>query len=149
MPEAGASSLIRVRIDAAGDCTNIMRTIEERAAPFTIKAKTTADLCAALSRVPRACWRTVDVDTDGKPSREVAEVTFARGECTTQASTSGSSQSARRSALASTRTCLMPRFRSQGPRPHDHPAQIWRESPASASLHCRQRAARPGDFVFQ
>jgi hypothetical protein len=31
---AGASSLIRVRIDAAGDCTKIMRTIDEKKAHF-------------------------------------------------------------------------------------------------------------------
>lgn len=81
---AGASSLIRVRIDAAGDCTRIMRTIDEKKAHFIIKAKTTADLCAAIYRVPRGCWVTVDVDADGKPSRQVAEVDFARGEWTAQ-----------------------------------------------------------------
>ena len=30
--------------------------------------------------MPRGCWRTVDVDADGKPTRQVAEVDFARGE---------------------------------------------------------------------
>jgi hypothetical protein len=81
---AGASSLIRVRIDAAGDCTKIMRTIEEKKAHFIIKARTTADLCAAIYRVPRGCWRTVDEDADGKPTRQVAEVDFTRGEWTAQ-----------------------------------------------------------------
>jgi hypothetical protein len=77
---AGASTLIRVRIDAAGDCTKVMRTVDEKKAHFLIKAKTTADLCAAIYRVPRGCWRTVDVDADGQPSRQVAEVDFCRGE---------------------------------------------------------------------
>lgn len=81
---AGASTLIRVRIDAAGDCTRLMRTVAEHKAQFLIKAKTTADLCAAICRVPRGCWRTVDVDADGQPARQVAEVDFARGEWNAQ-----------------------------------------------------------------
>jgi len=77
---AGPRTAIRVRIDAAGDCTAVMRTIDEKLAHFVIKAKTTSDLCTAIYRVPRGCWRTVDVDADGKPTRQVAEVDFARGE---------------------------------------------------------------------
>ena len=77
---AGASTLIRVRIDAARDCTKVMGTVEECKAQFVIKAKTTPDLCTAIWRVPPGCWRTVDEDADGKPSRQVAEVDFARGE---------------------------------------------------------------------
>jgi hypothetical protein len=76
----GPKTVIRVRIDAAGDCTSVMRTIDQKMAHFLIKAKTTGDLCAAIYRVPRGCWRTVDVDADGKPTRQVAEVDFARGE---------------------------------------------------------------------
>jgi DDE family transposase len=76
----GPKTLIRVRIDAAGDCTAVMRTIDEKKAHFLTKAKTTADLCTAIYRVPRGCWRTVDTDADGNPTRQVAEVDFARGE---------------------------------------------------------------------
>jgi hypothetical protein len=76
----GPKTVIRVRIDAAGDCTAVMRAINEERAHFLIKAKTTSDLCTAIYRVPRGCWRTVDVDADGKPTRQVAEVDFARGE---------------------------------------------------------------------
>jgi hypothetical protein len=76
----GPKTLIRVRIDAAGDCTAVMRTIDEKRAHFLTKAKTTADLCTAIYRVPRGCWRTADTDADGKPTRQVAEVDFARGE---------------------------------------------------------------------
>jgi hypothetical protein len=76
----GDKTLIRVRIDAAGDCTTVMRAIDEKKAQFLIKARTTPDLCTAIYRVPRGCWRTVDVDADGKPTRQVAEVDFTRGE---------------------------------------------------------------------
>jgi hypothetical protein len=81
---AGAKASIRVRIDAAGDCTTVMRTVEGEGAHFLVKARTTADLCTAIFRVPRGCWRTVDVDADGKPSRQTAEVNFARGEWNSQ-----------------------------------------------------------------
>jgi hypothetical protein len=77
---AGAKTLIRVRIDSAGDCTTVMRAIDEKGAHFLIKGKPTADVCAAVYRVPRGCWRTVDVDADGKPTRQVAEVSFERAE---------------------------------------------------------------------
>lgn len=76
----GDKTLIRVRIDAAGDCTAVMRAIDEKKAHFLIKARTTPDLCTAIYRVPRGCWCTVDVDADGKPTRQVAEVDFTRGE---------------------------------------------------------------------
>ena len=45
---AGASTLIRVRIDSAGDCTRMMRTINRKGAQFIIKGKTTPDLCTAI-----------------------------------------------------------------------------------------------------
>jgi hypothetical protein len=76
----GPKTVIRTRVDAAGDCTALMRTIDEKKAQFLIKAKTTRDLCDAITRVLPACWRTVDVDADGKPTRQVAEVDFAREE---------------------------------------------------------------------
>ena len=76
----GAKTLIRMRIDSAGDCTRVMRTIDEKGAHFLIKGKTTSDLCSAIYRVPPGCWCTVDVDADGKPTRQVAEVDFERDE---------------------------------------------------------------------
>jgi hypothetical protein len=75
---AGASTIIRVRIDSAGDCSKLMQTVEQKKAVYLVKAKTTADLCSAIYRVPRGCWRTVDTDADGKPTRQVAEVDFTR-----------------------------------------------------------------------
>ena len=72
----GPDTVILVRIDSAGDCTAVMRTIDEKKARFLIKARMTGDLCTAIYRVPRGCWRTVDVDADGKPTRQVAEGEF-------------------------------------------------------------------------
>ncbi len=77
---AGANTMIRVRIDSAGDCTKFMKTVEEKKAHYLIKAKTTADLYSAICRVPRGSWRTVDTDADVEPTRQVAEVDFTRGE---------------------------------------------------------------------
>jgi len=77
---AGPKPVLMVRIDSAGDCTAVMRAIVEEKACFRIKARPTADLCDAIYRVPRGCWRTVDVDADGQPTRQVAEVDFARDE---------------------------------------------------------------------
>lgn len=76
----GPKTLLYVRIDAAGDCAEIMSTIHERGAFFLTKGRMTPDLCGAISHVPK--WRTVDRDADGKPTRQVAEIEFARGEWT-------------------------------------------------------------------
>jgi len=76
----GSKPMIMARIDCAGDCTRVMKTITEEGAYFRVKARPTADLCAAIYRVPKGCWRTVDVDADGKPTRQVAEVAFEREE---------------------------------------------------------------------
>jgi hypothetical protein len=81
---AGKKTLIRVRIDAAGDCTKVMRTIVEKGAQFVIKGRTTPDLCSAICRVPPGSWSTVDVDADGQPTRQVAEVSFEREEWKSQ-----------------------------------------------------------------
>lgn len=77
---AGPKPVLMVRIDSAGDCTAVMRTIAEQKAYFRIKARPTPDLCNAIYRVPRGCWRTVDVDADGQATRQVAEVDFSRDE---------------------------------------------------------------------
>jgi len=77
---AGPKTLLVARIDSAGDCTALMQTIAEKGAYFRTKARPTPDLCSAIFQVPAGCWRTVDVDADGKPVRQVAEVDFARNE---------------------------------------------------------------------
>jgi len=74
----GGKPLLYVRIDAAGDCSAIMRATHERGALFLVKARMTADLCGAVAMHQR--WRATDWDADGLPCREVAEIAFRRGE---------------------------------------------------------------------
>lgn len=74
----GPHSLIYVRIDSAGDCTELMSAVEERGSFFLVKAKIDAPLAGAIW----ACktWTTVDWDADGRPLRQVAEIDFVRDE---------------------------------------------------------------------
>jgi len=74
----GPAPLLYVRIDAAGDCAAIMRSVHERKAFYLTKARMTPDLCGAVMLEQR--WQVVDRDADGRPSREVAEVAFRRRE---------------------------------------------------------------------
>ena len=67
---------LRVRIDAAGDCTALMSAIAEEGAHFLTKAKLTKDLLAAVWS--HTNWRTVIQDDDGTPARQVADISFAR-----------------------------------------------------------------------
>lgn len=78
----GRECLLHVRIDGAGDCTAVMRAIADRGAFFLTKARMTPDLCAAVTSV--RTWKTVDRDADGKPTRQIAEVDFARDEWSKQ-----------------------------------------------------------------
>jgi hypothetical protein len=71
---------LRVRIDAAGDCTEVLGAIEDEHATFITKARQTADLLCAVF-VERN-WRTVDQDADGRPVRQVADIPFTRKEWT-------------------------------------------------------------------
>ena len=68
--------LLRVRIDAAGDCTDLMAGIADEGAHFLTKAKQTRDLLAAI--FAHRDWRTVIADDDGSPARQVADIPFAR-----------------------------------------------------------------------
>lgn len=68
--------LLRVRIDAAGDCTQLMAAIDAQGAHFLTKAKLTKDLCAAI--FAHTDWRTVIQNEDGTPARQVADIPFAR-----------------------------------------------------------------------
>lgn len=73
---AGPKALLRVRIDAGGDCVEVLNAIHDKKALFVIKAKQTPNLLGAAMQVPR--WHTVDVDADGKPSRQAALLEFQR-----------------------------------------------------------------------
>ena len=74
----GADCIMHVRIDGAGDCTEIMQVIDKGGAFYVTKGKMTADLCSAIARTTR--WKTIDRDAMDKPTRQVAEIEFARGE---------------------------------------------------------------------
>jgi hypothetical protein len=74
----GPKPLLYVRIDAAGDCTVVMRTVHQRGSLFLTKARMTSDLCGAV--MLHQDWEATDWDADGRPSREVAEIKFRRDE---------------------------------------------------------------------
>ncbi len=74
----GPNRLMYVRIDAAGDCTDVMAAIDAKGAFFITKPKLTPDLCGAIAL--HADWRDVDWDADGRPTRQVATIAFARDE---------------------------------------------------------------------
>lgn len=78
--KVGPNALLYVRIDGAADCTAIMSAIDEEKAFFITKADITRDLVGTIASIPPRAWKTVDEDADGRPTRQVAEVPFQRGE---------------------------------------------------------------------
>jgi hypothetical protein len=72
----GDACILRVRIDAAGDCAEVMDAVYGEGADFLTKPKMTADLIGVLAAHTQ--WRTVDTDADGRPTRQVATVKFRR-----------------------------------------------------------------------
>jgi hypothetical protein len=74
----GSKPVLCVRIDAAGDCAAIMRTVQGNGAVFLTKARMTPDLCAAVMMHTR--WQVADRDADGRACRQVAEIAFRRNE---------------------------------------------------------------------
>jgi hypothetical protein len=74
----GPDCVIRVRIDGAGDCTEVLRAIEDCGAHYIIKADITADLFYTLATLDPRSWTTVDRDAFGKPTRQTQVVPFAR-----------------------------------------------------------------------
>ena len=74
----GPHCVLYARMDSAADCTEYFRAVHDCGSYFLVKARMTTDLAAAVSTARN--WRTVDIDADGKPTRQVAELTFRRGE---------------------------------------------------------------------
>jgi hypothetical protein len=72
----GPRCLLYVRIDSAGDCAAILEAIDKTGSFFLTKAKVDAPLFAAIARQTE--WTTTDTDADGKPTRQVAELSFVR-----------------------------------------------------------------------
>ena len=79
----GPDTVIVVRIDAAGDCTALLRALDDLGVLYVIKARVTYDLGCALTA--HRAWRTVDVDAQGRATRQVATVAFSRDEWREQA----------------------------------------------------------------
>lgn len=75
---AGPDAIITARIDAGGDCAALLSAINGRQCLFVVKAKQTPNLLAAAMQT--TCWQTVDIDADGKPSRQAAEIDFHRND---------------------------------------------------------------------
>ena len=71
-------ALIWVCIDTGGDCAALLGAIHDRGAFFVVKAKQTANLRGVAMQTKR--WHTVDVDADGKPPRQVAQLDFQRAD---------------------------------------------------------------------
>ena len=74
----GPHCLIRVRIDAAGDCTKLMQALDALGVVYYTKAHITRDLAEAIAL--RTVWKSTDHDAEGKPTRQVTTVMFQRGE---------------------------------------------------------------------
>jgi hypothetical protein len=74
----GPDVILMVRIDAAGDCANVLGALDKLGVLFLTKAKMTPDLCATIATLEPKAWKTVDRDADGRPIRQVAELDFLR-----------------------------------------------------------------------
>jgi Transposase DDE domain group 1 len=70
-------SSLCVRIDSAGDCAEVLHALHEAQAFYVIKGRVTQDLYNAILAVK--CWKTVDIDAEKQPIRQIAEVDFSRG----------------------------------------------------------------------
>lgn len=67
-----------MRIDAGGDCGALLGAFHDGGARFIAKAKLDFDLAEAIRRTNKRRWKTVDRDAFGRPTRQVAEIDFAR-----------------------------------------------------------------------
>lgn len=65
-----------VRIDSAGDCAEVLKALHEAEAFYVIKGRVTNDLYNAILAVE--AWKTVDIDAEKQPIRQIAELDFAR-----------------------------------------------------------------------
>lgn len=75
---AAPKAVVTMRMDAGGDNGAFFKAIDEKGAYFLIKMHQTWPLLVAVHQKKR--WQTVDSDANGKPSRQVAELDFARAD---------------------------------------------------------------------
>ncbi len=74
------SQRLFTRIDAAGDCTDILSAIAGEKSLYLVKARMTSDLVNAIAAT--TTWRTVDSDAMNEPQTQVADIEFQRKEWT-------------------------------------------------------------------
>lgn len=74
----GPKCIIRVRIDAAGDCTELLSALDAKGVYYVTKADITPDLYCALASHDEAKWKTVDRDAFDQPTWQTTEVAFRR-----------------------------------------------------------------------
>jgi hypothetical protein len=72
----GTKVQVTVRIDAGGDCGALLGGFHDEGARFIAKAKLDFELAEAIRCTKK--WRTVDRDAFDRPTRQVAEIDFAR-----------------------------------------------------------------------
>jgi hypothetical protein len=72
----GPDTVLYVRIDSAGDCGAIMRTVHNRGSYFVTKAKMNTALRCKVNICQN--WRTIEADDKGKPTLQVATIDFRR-----------------------------------------------------------------------
>lgn len=70
------SRAVCVRIDSAGDCSGFLKAMDNAGAFYLTKARVAGDLLGAAALHTE--WTTTDVDADGCPTRQVAELKFRR-----------------------------------------------------------------------
>jgi hypothetical protein len=74
----GPDCLIKVRIDAAGDCTKLLAALDRLGVLYYVKARISQDLADAIAL--HSPWGSIDHDALGKPTRQGATIMFQRGE---------------------------------------------------------------------
>jgi hypothetical protein len=72
----GPKAALCARIDSGADCAEILEGLHAEEVFYLVKARITPDLYRALCL--HTNWRTVDVDADGSPRRQIAELDFQR-----------------------------------------------------------------------
>jgi hypothetical protein len=74
----GTKVQVTVRIDAGGDCGELLGAFHDAGARFIAKAKLDYALSEAIRCAPKRAWKTVDRDAMNRPTRQVAVIDFAR-----------------------------------------------------------------------
>lgn len=74
----GPECIIHVRIDAAGDCAELLKQFEALGVWYYTKARISPDLAAAITL--RRSWSSIDHDAMKRPTRQGAEIAFQRDE---------------------------------------------------------------------